>query len=161
MANVQRFGILTQKMLGTNDEGVKSYSITLAGAGFEIAGVAPAEHAKAFEQIDAAAIGDRLWFWGPRIDPKDAGGEAYVIAHRAKITGLAAEYAPQDLTALKGVGPKMAEKMAAAGVKRYRDLARMTDEALAALDIAVSQVRGALLRADVRAQAAALIQPTA
>ena len=73
--------------------------------------------------------------------------------------------APQDLTVLKGVGPKMAEKMAekmaTAGVKRYRDLARMTDEALAALDIAVSPVRGALLRADVRTQAAALIQPAA
>ncbi|MGB0457944.1 MAG: helix-hairpin-helix domain-containing protein [Chitinophagales bacterium] len=39
-----------------------------------------------------------------------------------------------DLTALAGVGPKMADKMNAAGITSFAQLAAMTEESIAALE---------------------------
>ena len=42
--------------------------------------------------------------------------------------------AADDLTALAGVGPKMADKMNAAGITSFAQLAAMTEESIAALE---------------------------
>ena len=42
--------------------------------------------------------------------------------------------ATDDLTALAGVGPKMADKMIAAGITSFAQLAAMTEESIAALE---------------------------
>jgi large subunit ribosomal protein L27 len=43
--------------------------------------------------------------------------------------------AADDLTALAGVGPKMADKMNAAGITSFAQLAAMTEESIAALEV--------------------------
>ena len=70
-----------------------------------------------------------------------------------------------DLTLIKGVGRKLAERLRSAGLKRFKDIAALTKAELEAIDEEL-QLRGRILRDGWVAQAAALeadqsaIEPT-
>lgn len=72
--------------------------------------------------------------------PKAAKKEAKKAEPKAEAPKAAKKEAPKaavaadDLTALAGVGPKMADKMNAAGITSFAQLAAMTEEAIAALE---------------------------
>ena len=99
---------------------------------------------KVVEQIKAAGEGCDIWMKGPKepMQCKNAQGGTYseevlkVIYFKDKTevptadADAAPEVAaePQDLTAVKGIGAKVAEKLNDAGVTTYADLAAMTDE---------------------------------
>lgn len=65
---------------------------------------------------------------GKKAEPKEEAPKA------AKKEAPKAAVAADDLTALAGVGPKMADKMNAAGITSFAQLAAMTEEAIAALE---------------------------
>jgi len=50
------------------------------------------------------------------------------------VAEVAPEPEPDDLTVLKGVGPKLAVKLADRGIKRFADVAAMSAETIAELD---------------------------
>jgi len=50
------------------------------------------------------------------------------------VAEMAPEPEPDDLTVLKGVGPKLAVKLAERGITRFTDVAALTSEAIADLD---------------------------
>jgi predicted flap endonuclease-1-like 5' DNA nuclease len=56
----------------------------------------------------------------------------------APASELAAEPAADDLTRLKGVGPKLAAALAGRGVTRFSDIAGWSDEDLAEVDAALA-----------------------
>ena len=71
--------------------------------------------------------------------PKAAKKEAKKAEPKAEASKAAKKEAPKadaadDLTALAGVGPKMADKMNAAGITSFAQLAAMTEESIAALE---------------------------
>lgn len=70
----------------------------------------------------------------------------------------ALETANDDLTQLKGVGAKMAEKINAAGITSFAQLAGMSDEQLSDLDKEIKAI-GAVTRNDWRGQAQQLMNP--
>lgn len=59
-----------------------------------------------------------------------------------------------DLTELKGIGAKTAERLAEEGITSYAQIARLSDKEFAELDARVSAVRGTLIRNQVREAAA-------
>ena len=74
--------------------------------------------------------------------------DARVHAHLPGASGP-----PDDLQALKGVGPKFAELLNARGIIRFEQLARLGPEEAERLDSALGPFRGRLARDRVREQA--------
>ncbi len=72
------------------------------------------------------------------------------------VAEVAPEPEPDDLTVLKGVGPKLAVKLADRGIKRFADVAAMTPETIAGLD-AELMLLGRIERDDWIGQAKALM----
>jgi class III poly(R)-hydroxyalkanoic acid synthase PhaE subunit len=65
---------------------------------------------------------------------------------------------PQDdLTQIKGVGPKLAERLHAEGITSLKQIAELTDDEIARLDEKIAVLRGRIIREDWRAQASALL----
>lgn len=64
---------------------------------------------------------------------------------------------PDDLTVIKGIGPKMAEKLAAKGVVSYAQIAKWRKPTIAKMDAELGGLPGAIARADWVGQAKALI----
>ena len=83
----------------------------------------------------------------------DVAGEVLgVDAHRA-LSGAEAEGPADDLTRLKGVGPKMVARLAELGVTRYQQLATMSAAELTLLDDRLGPFKGRLARDRVAEQA--------
>ena len=84
----------------------------------------------------------------------DVAGEVLgVDAHRALSGGEGAQGPADDLTRLKGVGPKMVARLAELGVTRYQQLATMSAAELALLDDRLGPFKGRLARDRVAEQA--------
>ncbi len=64
---------------------------------------------------------------------------------------------PDDLTVIKGIGPKMAEKLAAKGIVSYAQIAKWRKPTVAKMDAELGGLPGAIARADWVGQAKALI----
>lgn len=85
-----------------------------------------------------------------------------VKALRQQLSALpdtTAEQSPEDddLTQIKGVGPKLAERLNAEGISSFKQIAELTDDDIARLDETIEILRGRITRDDWRAQAKALI----
>ncbi|NNU81309.1 hypothetical protein HMH01_12760 [Halovulum dunhuangense] len=63
---------------------------------------------------------------------------------------------PDDLSAIKGIGPKMAEKLVAHGITRFAQIAAWTEADVARMDALLGGIPGAISRADWVGQARAL-----
>ena len=63
---------------------------------------------------------------------------------------------PDNLQSLKGVGPKLAAQLNAAGITRFEQLARLSENEIALLDDRMGAFRGRLARDRVAEQAAYL-----
>ncbi|MEM8787137.1 MAG: helix-hairpin-helix domain-containing protein [Pseudomonadota bacterium] len=63
---------------------------------------------------------------------------------------------PDDLTQIKGIGPKMAQKLAAEGVTTYAQIAGWTKANVEKMDAQLGGLPGAIARADWVGQAKAL-----
>lgn len=63
---------------------------------------------------------------------------------------------PDDLTVIKGIGPKMAGKLAEAGITTYAQIAAWTEAEVAHMDEALGGMPGAIARQDWVGQAKAL-----
>jgi predicted flap endonuclease-1-like 5' DNA nuclease len=125
----------------------------------------------ALEKLIAAGEGSKVWVKGPieSITRKNADGATYQedvfkVVYAKDITpdegapeaeDAAAETPaePQDLTAVKGIGPKVAEALAEAGITTYAALAAATEEMLEAAGKGFAARAG---KGDWLAQAAAL-----
>ena len=70
----------------------------------------------------------------PVAELEEAMQNAVKVAQEEVVEAPKAAVAADDLTALAGVGPKMADKMNAAGITSFAQLAAMTEEAIAALE---------------------------
>lgn len=80
-----------------------------------------------------------------------------VKALRPPAQPLSAPAAEDDLTRIKGVGPKLAEQLRAAGITSLKQIAELTDDEIAHLDAQIPALRGRITRDDWRAQARALL----
>lgn len=125
----------------------------------------------------AAGDGTKVWFAGPtnkftgkKPDGTEYNGEGHTVLH-FKVEGgetvSAAKKAkeevapePQDLTVLKGIGAGVAEKMNAAGIVSYSQIAAMSEEDFVALEATIGGVKGAYKRYDWAGQAAQLVSST-
>jgi predicted flap endonuclease-1-like 5' DNA nuclease len=85
---------------------------------------------------------------------KDVAGQ--ILGLKADPLVPSADGPPDNLQALKGVGPKLVAQLNAAGITRYEQLARLTPNELALLDERMGAFRGRLTRDRVAEQAAFL-----
>ena len=76
-----------------------------------------------------------------------------VLSARATEQLPGADAHPDDLTRLKGVGPKFAAQLNQLGIHRYEQLAGMNDNEIELLDERLGAFRGRLARDRVREQA--------
>ena len=104
----------------------------------------------------------------PKVSPirPETADEAVVVETPAPAPDAAepkASVAPEpaaavvdDLTAIKGIGPKMAAKLNALGVTSYAQIAGWSAETVAEMDAALGGLPGAIARADWVGQARSL-----
>jgi predicted flap endonuclease-1-like 5' DNA nuclease len=85
---------------------------------------------------------------------KDVAGQ--ILGVEAHPLVAPADGPPDNLQALKGVGPKLVAQLNAAGITRYQQLARLTPNELSLLDERMGAFRGRLSRDRVVEQAAYL-----
>lgn len=164
-----RFGTLKAAEIKTAASGVEYARFAIDAGKFTAYCVA--FDAGLIKAIMAAEEGDKVNAGGYLdVNKSDDGAKTYVtlITHSLKIgegeTLKAAkkgeadevEFSADDLTVIKGVGPKAAERLAELGFLTFASLAGATPEQQAILDEEVPAVKGALSRNDVFAQAAAL-----
>lgn len=81
----------------------------------------------------------------------DVAGEALGVDARAELPGATAT--PDDLTLLKGVGPKLASRLNELGFARYEQLAGLCDNEAAMLEDKLGPFRGRIARDRVVEQA--------
>jgi len=81
----------------------------------------------------------------------DVAGEMLGVGARAELPGAIAN--PDELTLLKGVGPKFAARLNELGFGRYEQLAGLCDNEVAMLDEKLGPFRGRLVRDRVIEQA--------
>ncbi len=84
----------------------------------------------------------------------DVAGEVLGVGARAELPGAVAN--PDDLTMLKGVGPKFAARLNELGIARYDQLASLHENEVAMLDERLGPFRGRLVRDRVVEQASYL-----
>ncbi len=83
----------------------------------------------------------------------DVAGEVLGVRPHKDVSG---EGAPDDLQMLKGVGPKLAQKLNDNGITRFEQLARLTPNEVIILDAKLGAFKGRLERDRVVEQAAYL-----
>ena len=84
----------------------------------------------------------------------DVVGQVLNVPVHAELPG--AEGPADDLTAMKGVGPKLAQRLGELGITRYEQIARLTPNELEILDEKMGPFKGRLTRDRVLEQAAYL-----
>lgn len=84
----------------------------------------------------------------------DVAGQMLGVRAHAELPG--AEEAPDNLQLLKGVGPKLAQKLSDQGIVRFEQLASMTETEIALLEDKLGPFKGRLTRDRVAEQAAYL-----
>ncbi len=72
---------------------------------------------------------------------------------RAEKPAVAPEFPKDDLKAIAGIGPKLAEKLYQQGITSYQQLAKLTDDAIDQLDQAIMSVPGRIRHFDWVGQA--------
>ena len=107
---------------------------------------------KSFDELLAAAQSPRKERKAAK--PAKATAEDKVAEPKVE-TPAAASSAIDDLTLIKGVGKVLAERLRAAGMRRFKDIADLTKAELEALDAELN-LRGRILRDGWIAQASAL-----
>jgi predicted flap endonuclease-1-like 5' DNA nuclease len=75
---------------------------------------------------------------------RDVAGEIFGVAAHPVAPGAGGP--PDDLQRLKGVGPKLAAQLNAAGITRYEQLARLTSNEVAMLDERMGAFNGRIAR---------------
>lgn len=99
-----------------------------------------------------AALGIGLsafwWLWGKR--KADAPAVAASTGEPVPLVG------PDDLTQIKGVGPKLAEKLQARGITSFAQIAGWSEADIAALDEDMLSLKGRIERDDWVGQAKVL-----
>jgi predicted flap endonuclease-1-like 5' DNA nuclease len=112
--------------------------------------------------------GERIWAGGyinKSIVHSENGERTYLnlVAQKIKIGeaqaevgGVEKEITPDDLTKLKGVGQKVAQKLIDLGFLTFAQLAETNEDERSVLDADIPAVRGGLSRYDVFGQAAAM-----
>lgn len=91
----------------------------------------------------AAASAGAAWWWMSRLGRRanleaDAVADAVADAMPVLEAERHTPAAPDDLTRIVGIGPRLAERLAERGVVRFADLAAWTQEDLAEADAALS-----------------------
>ena len=86
----------------------------------------------------------------------DVAGEVLGVPAHRELAGGAATGPADDLTRLKGVGPKFVARLNELGITRYEQLAGFSESELAHLDERLGPFRGRLARDRVAEQAAYL-----
>jgi predicted flap endonuclease-1-like 5' DNA nuclease len=118
--------------------------------------VAPAEPVRQAEPLDPRSDGGE----GNSIVDQgmaaaaDVAGQVLGVAAHSEMEGASGP--PDNLQMLKGVGPKLAEKLQANGITRFEQLARLSDNEVAMLEDRLGPFKGRLTRDRVVEQASYL-----
>ena len=159
----RRFGTMTEMHVKSGRNG-KYALVTIDCKAFTQKGIVFNE--TAIEKLSAAGIGARVWAKGPIEAVARKNGiveDTFKIVYAGEMTPKDGDEAPQsaaeeqadDLTALKGVGVKVADALAEAGIKTYAALASASAEVL---DAAGSGFAARAARDDWAGQADAMIE---
>lgn len=70
---------------------------------------------------------------------------------------ISPELPPDDLTAIRGIGPKLAERLNAIGIQRYSDLATLDERGVVQLEAQLGGIPGRIRRDDWIGQARGLM----
>lgn len=115
---------------------------TLGGAGVAVAAAA----LMAEEEHEAAEAAKAA----PQDQMPDTAGDAQAVAAAIKLHD---DGATDDMTRIKGVGPKLAELLSSMGISRYDQIAAWSDADVQEIDAKMGRFSGRIERDDWRTQA--------
>jgi predicted flap endonuclease-1-like 5' DNA nuclease len=104
-------------------------------------GAAPAARNQALIDAPAAAV-------TPPLVPDAIGGAGVAVAAAAQEARIEAEAGADDLTRIKGLGPKLAATLGGLGVTRFDQIAGWTDADIDRIDAQLGRFQGRIRRDD-------------
>ena len=105
-------------------------------------GAAPAARNQALIDAPAAAVVP------PPLVPDAIGGAGVAVAAAAQEARIEAEAGADDLTRIKGLGPKLAATLGELGITRFDQIARWSDADIDRIDAQLGRFQGRIRRDD-------------
>ncbi|QIG78928.1 hypothetical protein [Stakelama tenebrarum] len=112
----------------------------------EAAPSAPADSAPETEEVPVPAEPAPEPVAEAPVEPAPEPEPEAPAAHEAPAVPAAAELPADDLTRMKGVGPRLEEKLKSLGIKRFGQIANLSPEDAAALDAQLGDFQGRMAR---------------
>jgi predicted flap endonuclease-1-like 5' DNA nuclease len=109
-------------------------------------GAAPAQRNRALIDAPPAAAITPFPAGGAMAGPMAAMGEEIAFAAQQEVAGAASSEVADDLTRIKGLGPKLAAALRQLGITRYAQIAAWTEADVAAIDAQLGAFAGRATR---------------